>query len=51
MFPDGLSDFVQEHFPVLGRRFDEKLAAVFTNVLPEKVEALIDMRYDCLRRG
>jgi len=42
--PDGFPDFIQERFRVLGRRLDEKLAAVFAYILSEKVEAFRDMR-------
>src|SRR3569833_3006675 len=42
--PDGFSDAVQKRLHVFGRRHDEKLAAIFAYILPEKVEDLRDMR-------
>ena len=42
--PDRLSNIFQERFYVFGRRFNQKLAAVFAYILSEKVEALRNMR-------
>src|SRR5579863_1366767 len=44
VLPDYLSNILQERVHVPGRRFNQKLAAVFAYILSEKVEALRDMR-------
>ena len=41
---DDFSDFVQECFHILGRRFDDDLAVVASYVLPQKVKSFLDMR-------
>jgi hypothetical protein len=42
------TDLVQERLDALLRRRDEQLAVVFTDMLAEEVEALRDVRDDCL---
>ena len=45
---DDLPDLGEERFDVLPGRFDEQLAPVLAYVEAQEVEAVFDMRDDCL---
>ena len=41
---DGIPDFIQKRLHVPGRRLDQQLAVIFSYILSEKIEAVLDMR-------